>query len=395
MSTTRTLNPLPFEHLEPKRFEDLVRQLAYNFRTWRSLEATGSSGSDEGFDVRGWEILPYSDPVDDDEPNVDDAATDRLWLFQCKREKAIGPTKLEGYFDEVPSDALDALHGLVFVASCKLSKKSRDALRDRCRIAGIAECHIWSVNELEDMLFQPSNDNLLFAYFGVSLKIRQRTARSKIRSLLALKRKAYSALGSETDYAQKPVLLRDPEDSRYPYLEEGTDRLHHDWRVVVFEGHHALGMRYRIARYFAYLADDGIDWDAADEFNDLLHFGDDPWRGDDNWKTRSAIHQFWVNHVDEKNRATQKLEIIIPYDAILDIDKVGDNFFQGPHVFVTFNEHSYPSNYAIAELTVPEIHKSDEDGRLGVVSSRRDLQLEDPETNRVQIFPEEYRRKWS
>ena len=51
--TTNTLNPLHFEDLEPHRFEDLVRQLAYDFRTWRSLEATGRSGSDEGMDIRG------------------------------------------------------------------------------------------------------------------------------------------------------------------------------------------------------------------------------------------------------------------------------------------------------------------------------------------------------
>ena len=39
--TTKTLNPLHFEDLEPHRFEDLVRQLAYDFRNWRSLEPTG------------------------------------------------------------------------------------------------------------------------------------------------------------------------------------------------------------------------------------------------------------------------------------------------------------------------------------------------------------------
>jgi len=42
--TTRTLNPLHFEDLEPHRFEDLVRQLAYGYTRWRSLEATGRLG---------------------------------------------------------------------------------------------------------------------------------------------------------------------------------------------------------------------------------------------------------------------------------------------------------------------------------------------------------------
>jgi len=43
-STTKTLNPLPFQDLEPHRFEDLVRQLAYDFRRWKSLEAVGRGG---------------------------------------------------------------------------------------------------------------------------------------------------------------------------------------------------------------------------------------------------------------------------------------------------------------------------------------------------------------
>ena len=49
MPVTRTLNPLPFTDLEPKRFEDLVRQLIYDFRPWNRLEATGRAGSDDGY----------------------------------------------------------------------------------------------------------------------------------------------------------------------------------------------------------------------------------------------------------------------------------------------------------------------------------------------------------
>jgi len=33
----------------------MVRQLAYDFRDWASLEAIGRSGSDEGTDIRGLE----------------------------------------------------------------------------------------------------------------------------------------------------------------------------------------------------------------------------------------------------------------------------------------------------------------------------------------------------
>jgi len=84
---TRTYNPLPFTDLEPKRFEDLVRQLVYDFRQWRRLEATGRSGSDDGFDARALEIVEAPDAtaaVDQDEPEDEtpiDGAADRLWLI--------------------------------------------------------------------------------------------------------------------------------------------------------------------------------------------------------------------------------------------------------------------------------------------------------------------------
>jgi hypothetical protein len=89
---TRTYNPLPFTDLEPKRFEDLVRQLVYDFRPWRRPEATGRSGSD----ARALEIVEAPDAIDaigQGEPEDDETVTrgepDRLWLIQCKRERTI------------------------------------------------------------------------------------------------------------------------------------------------------------------------------------------------------------------------------------------------------------------------------------------------------------------
>src|SRR3954453_16761445 len=106
--TTRTLNPLPFDALEPRRFEVLVRQLAYDFRNWQSLEATGRTGSDDGFDARGWEAQPaYSiadatDEGDDSEEPVT-IENPRKWLIQCKRERRIGPTRVVQYADDIAS----------------------------------------------------------------------------------------------------------------------------------------------------------------------------------------------------------------------------------------------------------------------------------------------------
>ena len=68
---TKNMNPLHFEDLEPHRFEDLVRQLIYDFKQWKSLEATGRTGSDEGMDIRAIERTQsdgviYVDEVEND-----------------------------------------------------------------------------------------------------------------------------------------------------------------------------------------------------------------------------------------------------------------------------------------------------------------------------------------
>jgi hypothetical protein len=56
---TKTLNPLPFQDLEPHRFEDLVRQL-------------------------------HTEP----------AIEERLWIFQCKREKTLSPKQVRKVIGE-------------------------------------------------------------------------------------------------------------------------------------------------------------------------------------------------------------------------------------------------------------------------------------------------------
>lgn len=37
LHATRTFAPLQFEALEPHRFEDLVRDLIYDFRDWQTM----------------------------------------------------------------------------------------------------------------------------------------------------------------------------------------------------------------------------------------------------------------------------------------------------------------------------------------------------------------------
>jgi hypothetical protein len=138
--------------------------------------------------------------------------SDRLWLIQCKRERRISPKKLKSYLAEIRLSPDEHLRGLIFAAAGDFSKASRDAFYAWCRDQGIDEALIWGKGELEDQLYQPKNDNLLFAYFGISLTIRRRSQATLIRAEIAAKRKLKKVvLSSSAD-----VLLRDPlaEDSR-------------------------------------------------------------------------------------------------------------------------------------------------------------------------------------
>ncbi len=343
--TTKTINPLHFEDLEPHRFEDLVRQLIYDFRNWRALEATGRQGSDDGFDARGWEICSDSSDTIENEDSADpaDAVTeeDRVWLIQCKREKTITPKKLIGYLNSIKEEERSELYGMIFVAACNFSKKSRDDFRRWCIENGISEYNLWGKAELEDKLFQPRFDHLLFAYFGISLQIRKRASKTKLRSILATKRKAITHLGGIGGLQRTSVLLRDPDTKEYPYSGEIKDfDKYPTWRAYNFIGHYHSGIKILIRSHFGYLDDDGIKWDCDENIRTERPY-DDPWAVEIDRDMEMRARHFW-NKLPNRNRAT--LEVIgqIPYDDILAIDEHGDNYFKHPHIYVRFPPKNGP-----------------------------------------------------
>ena len=275
--TTRTFGPLHFEDLDPSRFEDLLRQVIYDFRPWRSLEATGRAGSDSGFDARGFEITVPDDSVQadiDEDDKIDDIG-DRLWLVQCKREKDVTQSRIKQHLAGIPDASAEGLHGVIFVAACNFSKKTRDVFREWCSTKGIAEAHIWDKAELEDQLYQPKNDGLLFAYFGFSLRIRRRSVRTELRARLAMKRKAERILQGD----HGTVLLRDPTDDRYPFLKPDERGNPERWRVARFLGHHPLGIMLEIRRFYAYLDDSHEKWDYLENSMRVpIEEHENPWR---------------------------------------------------------------------------------------------------------------------
>jgi hypothetical protein len=350
-TVTRTTNPLPFGDLEPKRFEDLVRQLAYDYKPWRRLEATGKSGSDEGFDARGYEkvfspdelALPEGGLQAGEEAGHDVA--DRLWLIQCKREKAIGPKKMRSYLTEIVLHPDAPLHGIVFAAACEFSLSTRNELARWCRENGLSEWQIWGRSELEDMLFQPKNDGLLFAYFGISLTIRRRSIASTKRQEIAVKRKLLSILDGSSRMA---MLLRDVDDNTYPD-DESAKPNHWKVREVIKLGAH--GVWIRLGRAPAWLSPDHQEWDAAlKTFDTDLGF-EDPWHEPESTDHLACVQRAaaqWQQFPPEE-RAWFHLTGVISYQNIVAIDDIGDEHFEGTHVYIARWSGGYINVFATVE----------------------------------------------
>lgn len=381
---TRTLNPLHFEDLEPHRFEDMVRQLAYQHRTWKSIEATGRLGGDAGIDIRAVEITGSIEPDPTGEESEEAALTvsEHLWLFQCKREKELGPKRVRQVVADAIPQGSDPPHTFVLAAACDFSLKAREAFRQEAFDRGVQECHTWGKAELEDMLFLSANDHLLFAYFNISLQVRRRSLKSELRSRLSTKRSLIRIIGNIGDHMPRPILIRDARDEQYPHqssIPGFADKPR--WFHVTFLRHwppdHLL---VQIRQYFAYVDDEGKHWDAIFQFADLpsgspedsfRHNRDEEAKSD-----RNRYWSYWIETVPDKNRAFLIHMRAIHYDRILAIDEHGDCEYSGPHLLVEFdNEHGpfEPTRYRTVEF--------------GQSMFRRNLIP--TEENRIRFFPEE------
>lgn len=344
---TKTLNPLPFGDLEPHRFEDLVRQLAYDLRRWKALEATGRGGSDSGMDIRGVELVPVDEEEWDEES--EECFLERLWIFQCKREKTLAPKRIRKIVAESLASQQSAPHGFVLAAACDISKEARDAFREEMVARGIEEFFVWAKGELEDLLFQSKNDRLLFAYFGIALQPKRRNLSTVLRAEVA-KKKQLTALIGEEQRDGKLVLLRDPTDDRYPY-EPKDDQPPARWllcrALTLRKPGHLIVLQHE---HLAAISDDGKKWDAIFDFDTMLYRAENELRNVHAWNLGDYDHNdrspydFWNEYIAESRRAYLKISRAVPLDRILVLDPLGDGFFPIPHVLVDFVEKTGPFN---------------------------------------------------
>jgi hypothetical protein len=241
---TRTYGPIHFEDLDPHRFEDLIRELTYDYKDWQTIEATGRSGADAGFDIRAYERVSAGQTVATDPEDAEEQhpMAGSRWMIQCKREKEIGPKKLLAILDDV--DESDPPYGYILAAATNFSKQSYDAFRAKLLEKGVMEFYLWGKAELEDMLHQPKNDRILFTFFGISLVTRRRTRSTEIRFTVNNKNKLFRVLGEQIGHS--PILLRDANDAHYPY---GSNYKDFDkrprWKEFEATEYHAHGLVVR------------------------------------------------------------------------------------------------------------------------------------------------------
>jgi hypothetical protein len=361
---TRTVNPLHFEDLEPHRFEDLVRQLAYGFRSWRSIEAIGRLGSDEGIDIRALEGSDHEiEPTGDENPEsaAADRTTDRLWVFQCKRERRLGPSRVRRIVEDAVHDGSDPPYGFVLAAPCDFSLKARSALHSESRARGVQESHVWGKAELEDMLFLPANDHLLFAYFGISLQVKRRSLRTELRSRLATKRALVRIFGKVGEESERTVLLRDPVAEPYPGSSKIPDfAAFPRWLEAIFSALDPPGyVRFVVQSHYAYMDDAAEHWDAifehailpANSSENLCSHPHDELARREYSLMDHRFGTYW-NKLASHNRGLLRIVRCTHFDRILAIDEDGDFYHTCPHLMVEFNrEHGpfEPQSYRFIE----------------------------------------------
>jgi len=130
-SVTSTPHLLPFDRLSPDTFERLCFSLIERER-YENAEHLGAAGSDQGCDIAAWR-------------------EGERWCFQCKRVQTFGPRDALAEVKKVldlPESERPAR--LVFIATCNVSRKTRQRARTHC--ASQMKCEFWAITELDELV---------------------------------------------------------------------------------------------------------------------------------------------------------------------------------------------------------------------------------------------------
>lgn len=335
MSITRTINPIHFEDLEPHRFEDLIRQLIYDFKDWKSIEATGRLGSDDGIDILAIENY-FVKTSDDEESEYFDE--ERVWIIQCKREQNISPKKVETIIRSDIGKQTEVPFGYILASSSNFSKKSRDIFKLTLNELGVKEFYIYGKAEIEDLLFQPKYDHLLFAYFGISLQKRKRSLKSNLMARLTTKRKLTKVIGGIGAIDYQTVFIKPSEQFDYPKIHDDKNLVWRFYETAVYQPGDCISVYAK--KYLAYVNWETGEWDMIENLDLALRRYPNIWSLDEKFydkydRHHSEAYEKW-NLVQPNNQAFHIELKAIHFDRIVLVDEIGDAYHQPPHIVVDY-----------------------------------------------------------
>jgi hypothetical protein len=339
---TKTLGPIHFEDLDPHRFEDLIRELIYDFRDWQSIEATGRSGNDAGFDIRAYERVnrvTKSESEDGDEAEETHPMDGNLWMVQGKREKEIGPTRVKEILADI--DAANPPYGYILAASANFSKDSYDLFRLKLRSKGVMEFYLWGKSELEDMLHLPKNDRILFTFFGISLVSRRRSRATEVRSIITVKNRVVNTLG-EDHQLYEAVLVRDLKDDKYPFKDEYPDfQKQPRWKEYKAYAYHPLGVWFHVHDYYGYIDREKREWDYTTEVDLLFSTNESDEEREQRVAAQEHVEGVW-DFFPKYKQGRFIIDGAIKFEDMVLFDPKGDVLYNFPHIYVDFEGATGP-----------------------------------------------------
>lgn len=282
-------------------------------------------------------------------------------MIQCKREKELGPKRVEAIINDAVN-ADDPPYGYILAAPANFSKAAHDEFREGLRNCGVMEFYLWGAGELADMLYQPKNDHILFAFFGISLTSRRRSRTTEIRATVNAKNKLLRILGDDPHH--QSVLVHDLKDTNYPYEDDYKDFDQRPrWKEFSSVALHPLGLIISIGRYYAYIDKPQGEWDFTKAVNNVMPVQGHHYRRRDvaEEELRNAVKGFWEQLPGAK-RATFVHNELIRFDSMTFIDEKGDSEYKCPHLFVDFHSERGPFSGVIQYLELNEHHHESLEG---------------------------------
>lgn len=305
---SRTINPLHFEDLEPRRFEDLALALIFRLRAWEDIHHDGRTGGDDGVDIRAIEKLPD--------------ATLRYWAAQCKRYQKFSTADAKDAIKEAIKDGTIP-DVLLLVIGCDVSLRARNSFETAASAAGIKTPVLWTSSKLQAMLYTEHQD-LLFGFFGISLARQERGREGDLKRKLSLKRKLLKLFPRSERYPN--IIIHSIDDEMYPEVDGDPIGRMSSWIKSEFAGHYHNGIEL-------YLSVDEI----------IVNRADGKW----------AI----LGHPDVRKGETpadyafndsiyQKVKIFriarIPFRNMVEVDDEGDEYYPFTHLYCWFADQGTP-----------------------------------------------------